>query len=134
MTAPSQNIRAITPFMHVPDLAAAIEWFSLLGFRARFQHGNYAYVEREGAGVRVLESRADDDTAFPAHRGFSIYIDVADVDAIVAEVRPKLAAAGVETNGPDNQDYAQREFMVRAPDGNVLVFGQALGPSRRSDQ
>ncbi len=126
------NIQSITPFMHVPDLAAALKWFDLLGFRTRFHQGNYAYVEREGAGVRVLESRADDDTPFPPHRGFSIYLDVADVDAIVAEARPKLAGAGVETIGPVNQHYGQREFMVRAPDGNVLVFGQALGQSRRT--
>jgi hypothetical protein len=28
--------------------------------------------------------------------------------------------------GPVNQEYNQREFMIRAPDGNVLVFGQAI--------
>ncbi len=131
--AARSNIQQITPFMHVPNLAAAVQWFDLLGFRVRFQQGNYAYLEREGAGVRVLESRADDDKPFPPHKGFSIYLDVADVDAIVEEVRPKLVAAGIETMGPVNQQYGQREFMVRAPDGNVLVFGQALGPSRRSD-
>jgi catechol 2,3-dioxygenase-like lactoylglutathione lyase family enzyme len=118
--------------MHVPDLAAALRWFGLLGFRTRFEQSNYAYVEREGAGVRLMQSTEEDGTPFPPHRGFSIYLDVADVDAIVAEIRPKLAAAKVETMGPVDQDYAQREFMVRAPDGNVLVFGQALGPSRRT--
>lgn len=133
MTASAPNIRGVTPFMHVPDLKAALQWFDMLGFRPRFHQDSYAYVEREGAGVRLVESRADDGTPFPPHKGFSIYLDVADVDAIVAEVRPKLAAARVETIGPVNQVYAQREFMVRAPDGNVLVFGQALGPGRRTD-
>lgn len=133
MSSGSANIRGVTPFMHVPELVAALQWFDLLGFRPRFRDGNYAYVERDGAGVRIVESRADDGAPFPPHRGFSIYLDVADVDAIVAEVRPKLAAAKVEAIGPVNQQYGQREFMVRAPDGNVLVFGQALGPSRRTD-
>lgn len=133
MTSKAANILGVTPFMHVPDLLEALRWFDLLGFRTRFHQGNYAYVEREGAGVRLVESRADDGAPFPPHRGFSIYLDVADVDAIVSEVRPKLAAAKVETIGPVNQQYAQREFMVRAPDGNVLVFGQALGPSRRTE-
>lgn len=133
MTSKAANILGVTPFMHVPDLSEALRWFDLLGFRTRFHQGNYAYVEREGAGVRLVESRADDGAPFPPHRGFSIYLDVADVDAIVSEVRPKLAAANVETIGPVNQQYAQREFMVRAPDGNVLVFGQALGPSRRTE-
>jgi hypothetical protein len=28
--------------------------------------------------------------------------------------------------GPVDQRYGQRELMIRAPDGNVLVFGQPV--------
>lgn len=124
--AAEPNIRQITPFMHAPDLDAAIRFFELVGFAARYRQANYAYLDREGAGIRVMESRQDDDTPFPPHCGFAYYVDVRDVDAIVEEAKPKLAAAGVETIGPVNQHYRQREFMIRAPDGNVLVFGQAI--------
>jgi len=121
-----KNLMQITPFVHVPDLSAALEWFDLLGFSPLFQQGNYAYVSREGVGVRVLESTAEDGTAFPPHRGFSCYVDVRDVDAIFAEVAPRLHLAGVEVMGPVNQPYNQRELMIRSPDGNVFVFGQAI--------
>ena len=47
-------------------------------------------------------------------------------DAIVAELKPKLETAGVEFMGPKDQTYNQREFMIRAPDGNVFVFGQGI--------
>lgn len=42
------------------------------------------------------------------------------------EVRPKLEGAGVRVHGPVDQTYGQREFMVVAPDGNLLVFGQSI--------
>ncbi len=31
-----------------------------------------------------------------------------------------------EVLGPVNQPYRQRELMIVAPDGNLLVFGQAI--------
>ena len=43
----------VTPFMHVADLEAAVAFFrDLLGFAVPFQMPGYAYVEREGCGVR----------------------------------------------------------------------------------
>jgi len=32
-----------------------------------------------------------------------------------------------DVHGPIDQDYGQRELLVRAPDDNLLVFGQAIG-------
>lgn len=112
--------------MHAPDLEAALRFFDLLGFKVLFREANYAYVDRDGAGVRVLESRPGEGGMFPPHRGFAYYVDVRDIDAIVAELKPKLETAGVEFMGPKDQTYNQREFMVRAPDGNVFVFGQGI--------
>lgn len=120
-----QNIRQITPFMHVADLQAAFDFFALLGFDCLYQEKTYAYVARGPAAVRVLLSKRADGAPFPPHRGFAYYVDVDDVDAIVSELKPKLVMAGVETMGPRDQPYGQREFMIRAPDGNVFVFGQA---------
>lgn len=120
------NCRQITPFMHAADLGAAVRWFALIGFHPRFQQSNYAYVEREGVGFRLMQSAQDDGAPFPPHRGFAYYVDCGDVDAIVRETLPGLKAAGVKTLGPINQAYNQREFIIEAPDGNMFVFGQAI--------
>jgi hypothetical protein len=119
------NIRQITPFMHVADLRSAFEFFTLLGFDCPYQEAGYAYFVRGVAAIRVLQSTRGDGAPFPPHRGFAYYVDVDDVDAIVRELKPKLDAAGIETMGPRDQPYRQREYMIRAPDGNVFVFGQA---------
>lgn len=123
------NIIQITPFMHVPDLEAALAFFGVIGFRVLFRTTNYAYVDRDGAGVRVLQSRDEDGRPYPAHKGFAHYVDVRDIDALHRELKPKLDAAGIEFKGPANQSYNQRELMIRAPDGNVFVFGQAIEPA-----
>lgn len=121
-----ENIRQITPFMHVASLQSAFDFFALIGFECIYQEKTYAYFQRGPAGMRVLVSTQDDGAGHPPHRGFAYYVDVADVDSIVAEIRPKLDAAGIEHFGPADQSYFQREFMIRAPDGNTFVFGQPM--------
>lgn len=120
------NFLQITPFMHVPDTAEAVAFFERLGFAVLFRLPDYAYVEREGCGVRLYKNQGDDG-APPGNRRFAYYIDVRDVDALHAELRPVLDAMPEgDVHGPVDQVYGQRELMLLAPDGNLLVFGQAL--------
>jgi catechol 2,3-dioxygenase-like lactoylglutathione lyase family enzyme len=121
------NFIQITPFMHVPDLAPALAFFEdVLGFEAFIRASDYAYLEREGAGIRILRNHGGDG-APPGNRRFAYYIDVRDVDALYAELKPKLDAlpAG-DVHGPADKPYGQRELSVLAPDGNLIVFGQAI--------
>lgn len=125
-----RNVIQITPFMHVADLDTAVRFFNdRLGFDCPVRFGNYAYVSLEGAGLRILSSEDPSERGTP-HRGFAYYIDVRDLDAIHAELAPRLAAlpAG-DVIGPRDQPYGQRELMIRAPDGNLVVFGQEVGGS-----
>ena len=60
-------------------------------------------------------------------RRFAHYVDVRDVDALHAELKPKLADLPPEdVHGPVDQHYGQRELMIVAPDGDLIVFGQAI--------
>ena len=120
------NFIQITPFIHVFDLGRAIAFFTeTLGFHTLFQAANYAYVERETVGFRLLEGTGDD--APPGNRRFAYYIDVRDVDGLYAELKPKLdSLPKADVYGPVNQSYAQRELLVLAPDGNLIAFGQAI--------
>ncbi|MBA4046925.1 MAG: glyoxalase/bleomycin resistance/extradiol dioxygenase family protein [Sphingomonas sp.] len=121
------NFVQITPFMHVPDLAQAVAYFTeMLGFTVGYQQPGYAYVEREGCGIRLMQNHGDDG-APPGNRRFAYYIDVRDVDALHQELRPKLDQLPPgDVFGPVDQPYGQRELLVLAPDGNLLAFGQAI--------
>ncbi|MBN8606728.1 MAG: VOC family protein [Caulobacterales bacterium] len=121
------NFIRITPFMHVPDIEAALHFFNdVLGFTTYFRAGTYAYIQRETAGIRLLQNSGDDG-APPGNRRFAYYVDVADIDRLYAELKPKLDTlpAG-EVHGPADKDYRQRELCILAPDGNLIVFGQSI--------
>lgn len=124
------NLFRITPFMHVPDIEVAIGFFGMLGFTLRFRSADYAYVQREAAAFRILQNRGDDG-APPGNRRFCYYVDVEDLDALHAELKPRLAALDDgDVHGPVDQIYGQRELMIVAPDGNLLVFGQDIAVKR----
>ena len=122
------NVIQITPFMHVQDLEAALRFVAMLGFETRHRvGGEYAYVEREGAGLRIM-AYADAHVFEGGRDRFAYYLDVRDVDALHAELAPKLAALPAEdVHGPADKPYGQRELLIRAPDGQLFVFGQAIG-------
>ncbi len=116
----------ITPFVHVPNVDAAVAFFESLGFTAHFRMSDYAYVQRECAGVRLLQNRGGDG-APPGNRRFAYYIDVEDVEALHAELKPVLDRMPPgDVHGPADKEYGQRELCILAPDGNLLVFGQSI--------
>lgn len=121
------NFIQVTPFMHVRDLEGAVAFFrDVLGFEELVRFSNYAYLRRETVGFRILESHGAEG-APPGNRRYCYYIDVRDVDALYAELAPKLATmpAG-DVHGPADKPYGMRELLVLAPDGNLLAFGHAI--------
>jgi catechol 2,3-dioxygenase-like lactoylglutathione lyase family enzyme len=116
--------------MHVRDLDRAVTFFvETLAFEALVRAANYAYVQREGVGFRLLEQTGEDG-APPGNRRFAYYIDVHDVDLLYEELKPKLDTLPKgDVYGPVNQSYGQRELLVLAPDGNLIAFGQAISRS-----
>jgi catechol 2,3-dioxygenase-like lactoylglutathione lyase family enzyme len=124
----SANTYQITPFMHVVDSEEAVRFFvDTLGFTAVVEQPGYAYLEREGAGLRVMGHKDDPDEIGSPHRGYAYYIDVRDVGLVLEQIGDKLALLPQgQVRGPVDQVYGQRELMIRAPDGNLVVFGQAI--------
>ena len=118
--------------MHVRDLEEALAfWCGTLGFETGVRMRDYAYVFRRTdggrhAGVRILAY--PDAHVFAGGRDrFAYYLDVADVDAVHAELKDRLDALPPEdVHGPADKDYGQRELLIRAPDGQLVVFGQAI--------
>jgi predicted enzyme related to lactoylglutathione lyase len=96
------NFIRITPFIHVPDIEAAVAFFESL-------------LQNHG-----------DRGAPPGNQRFSYYIDVEDIEALYQELRPVLdSMLPGDVHGPADKPYGQREVCVLAPDGNLLVFGQS---------
>ena len=124
------NILQVTPFMLVPDLKSALEFMTdVLGFSIDVRMRDYAYVNREGAGLRILEAGRE-NTFAPGTRRFAYYFDCRNVDELYRELKPKLDNLPPEdVHGPADKPYRQRELLVLAPDGNLIAFGQPLPPN-----
>lgn len=117
----------ITPFMRVPDFEAGKRFFvEVLGFTADFELPNYCYLCRDRVAIRMM-GNTEEDFAPPGNRRYAHYVDVADVDALYAELKPRLDRLPPDdVFGPCDQPYRQREFGVIGPDGNWFVFGQDI--------
>jgi catechol 2,3-dioxygenase-like lactoylglutathione lyase family enzyme len=117
----------ITPFLHVPNLAQALDFFTrVLRFEVTFRHADYAYLEWGPAAIRLLEEPA---RALPAgdRLRLTVYIDVRDVDALYAELRPGLETLPADDiHGPMDEPWHQRELHIRLPDGQWLAFGMPI--------
>ena len=127
MSAP--NFIRITPFMRVPDLDAALQFFArTLDFTTGFHAGTYAYVFRETVAFRLIEEGPDCLPPPDSEGLYSYYIDVEDIASLYAELKPALDLLPPgDVQPPFDQPYGQREFTVRMPDGKILAFGQGIG-------
>jgi hypothetical protein len=122
------NVIRMTPVMHVRALDAALAFTEMLGFRTHYRMGEgYAYVDRDGAGLRIMAY--PDAHVFEGGRDrYAYYLDVDDVDAVHAALKPGLdALPAQDVHGPADKPYGQRELLVRGPDGQLFVFGQTVG-------
>jgi len=123
----AENIIQATPFFSVRSVPEAVEFYrEKLGFNPQFQMNGYAYLSREGAALRLLVYTPDDGPHAPG----TAYIDVHDVDAIVAEHGDRWTELPPKSvYGPVDQAHSQRELFIRDPDGNLLIFGHGIGPN-----
>jgi hypothetical protein len=123
------NLIQTTPFMHVPigQFDNAVRFFvDVLGFNPHLHVRDYAYLERDGCGIRVW-GREDAADAPRGTRNFRYYFDVRDVDALYEELQPKLDQMPKgDVHGPADKSYGQRELLILGPDGDLVCFGQRL--------
>ncbi|HEY1255984.1 MAG TPA: VOC family protein [Terracidiphilus sp.] len=121
------NFIQVTPFLIVEDLEKALAFFvGLLDFEVQLRASEYAYVQRESASFRIWE-QSGENAPPPGTRRFAYYIDVHDVDRLYTELKPKLdLLPSGDVHGPADKSYGQRELILLAPDGNLLVFGHAI--------
>ena len=121
----------IAPYLLYEDVPAALEFLSsAFGFREQLR------FEDETGTVNHAEMRLDADSIFlgdpgseyvsPArggHTGAQVHVYVDDVDAHFD--RAKAAGAQI-VNEPADQDYGDRRYDAKDPEGHLWSFAQRV--------
>ncbi|MEZ5932957.1 MAG: VOC family protein [Alphaproteobacteria bacterium] len=121
------RLHQITPFVPCTSLRRQIGFYrDILGFSVGFQADNYAFLRRDDVAVRLVEVDASVDLSHPERQG-SFYIDVRDIDALYADLEPRLRSLPKDrVRAPFDQDYGQREFHVSDEDCTLVFFGESI--------
>ena len=111
-------VTAFEPIFKVADVARSVAWFERAGFEVSFHDDTYAFAHRDrDLTIHLAQVEGDDQPG----RG-SLYIHCQDADVVTKEWRQ----AGIDVDGPRNEDYGKREGSITDPDGNVIRFGSPI--------
>jgi hypothetical protein len=125
-----RDMKRLTPVIFVEEIEPCLGfWVDLLGFEktAEVPEGDRLgfVMLRSGTAEIMYQSRASVANDIPAlaegpfDKSGSLYIEVADLDAIKAKLE------GVPTIFPERLTfYGAREIGVRAPCGTAVLFAQ----------
>ncbi|MAS05232.1 MAG: glyoxalase/bleomycin resistance/extradiol dioxygenase family protein [Ahrensia sp.] len=121
------HMTRITRFALTADLDAEISFFTdILSFECSYRADNYAFVRRDAVALRLIEVGPQIDLA-DERRQNSCYIDVEGIDALYAELKPKLDMLPPgRVRAPFDQDYGQREFHVIDEGAMLIFFGEPV--------
>jgi catechol 2,3-dioxygenase-like lactoylglutathione lyase family enzyme len=121
-------ITAAEPQLFVADIRASIAFFAdKLGFAEAFTYGEppfYAQVSRDGARInlRCVDRPVIDAELRDREQLLAAYLTVATADDIKALFLEYQAAGATFFQTLRREPWGARDFIVRDPDGNLLLF------------
>ena len=128
---PPENMPRITPYLYYEDAGAAMDWLvAAFGLSERMRmtddDGRVNHGELEtGSGV-VMLGQPGPDYKSPKNQGRAtagVHIYVDDVNAHYERAK----AAGAEiTQEPADQEYGDRRYDAKDPEGQDWFFAQRL--------
>jgi hypothetical protein len=111
-------VTGFEPILRVADVPRSAAWFERAGFVVSFHDETYAFAHRD-RDLTIHLAQAESDEV-PGQG--SLYIHCKDADRVAEEWRQ----AGIEVDGPLDQDYGKREGSITDPDGNLIRFGSPV--------
>jgi hypothetical protein len=106
------------PIFKVTDVARSVAWFEHAGFETSFHDDTYAFAHRDRDLTIHLAHAADDVVT---DNGV-LYIQCREADRMAEE----WSEAGIDVDGPRDENYGKREGSITDPDGNLIRFGSTI--------
>ena len=131
MAPPPEGYPRITPYLLCEDVDAQLDWLRrAFGFEERHVvrdlDGAARHAEMAFEGGLVMLGRPGGDYRNPGRVGAVTqgqYVYVQDVDAHCARAREAGAEVFAE---PEDQEYGDRRYAARDPEGHEWYFAQRL--------
>jgi predicted enzyme related to lactoylglutathione lyase len=111
-------VTGFEPILKVADVSRSVAWYEIAGFEVSFHGETYAFAHRDRDLTIHIAKAAEDEP--PGHG--SLYIHCQDADQVAEEWRQ----AGLEVDGPRDEDHGKREGSITDPDANVIRFGSPI--------
>jgi catechol 2,3-dioxygenase-like lactoylglutathione lyase family enzyme len=113
------------PIITVRDVERATRFYvDVLGFSLDFETGAPHFVSglfKDAVQLMLIGSDGVNVRQQPGTANLNFFAD--EVDELFSACRDAAVEVIIE---PGDRDYGQRDFAIRDPDGNVLVFGCAV--------
>jgi uncharacterized glyoxalase superfamily protein PhnB len=106
------------PVFKVADVARSAAWFERAGFEVSFHDDTYAFAHRDRDLTIHLAQVAGGEVPGAG----VLYLHCHDADRVAEECRQ----AGIDVEGPMDEDYGKREGSITDPDGNLIRFGSPI--------
>jgi hypothetical protein len=111
-------VTGFEPIFEVADVTRSVAWFENAGFEVSFHDDAYAFAHRDrDLTIHLVRTVGDEP---PGHG--ALYLHCQDADRVAAEWRE----AGLQVDGPRDEDHGKREGSVTDPDGNLIRFGSSI--------
>lgn len=110
--------------LRTPDLSGTLAFYrDVLGFDLASGAPEYGWLalSRDGADLMLSSLNDHEGDTTPVFTG-SLYLEVADVDALWDTVRDRARVCYT----PETFAYGMREFAIYDNNGYLLQFGQAV--------
>jgi catechol 2,3-dioxygenase-like lactoylglutathione lyase family enzyme len=115
-------LRRVAPMIHVPDVRAAVAWYTDLGFRVIETHSDEGELDWAmlGCGDGVLLFNAGGQASSARRREVDLYVDTKGVAALAERLRGRVEMV----EDLHETFYGMREFIIRDLNGFWVTFGE----------
>lgn len=112
----------------VRDLEVTTRYYTeVLGFELDSAPEGWSFLCRGACYLMVGECPDDVDAGELGNHSYFGYINVVGIDSYYASVVERGAKILKKLR---DEDWGQREFSVRSPDGHRIMFGETIGTGR----
>ena len=114
--------QTVIPMIHVPDVSAAVDWYTSIGFKVIRQNEDNGEINwaKLSFGNSELMLNAGGKPSTDNRREVDLYITTDNVDDVYQRLKDRVQVV----ENLYNAFYGMREFVVRDINGFWVTFGQ----------